>query len=557
MRAGNATLPASGSIPLARDAAGTAAVGRSLRAAITGRITLILPLAIVLSFAPLWWTYTIDDTYISLRYAHNLATGNGAVFNPGERVEGVSDAGWMLFLAAVEKLGGNPVVAAKLTGLLSAVGLVVLLYAVVLNVTRDRMVASLASLWLAVLPGIHAYASSGMETVTFALATACAVSLSDWNLSKSSRAALLGVCLVAVATLRPEGVLVFIVLSLVWLIRPSSEADRVAVLLSWATVAGLLVLRHEYFGEFLPNTYLAKPSELLFDLRSQPLRSAPFSLLYHAMSYDAVRGPLDRFGGTGLLFCAVVGLMSRARSRTLISCGGVTLAGAVFLAYAPIDWMPADRFALPFAFPLLLCASAGLHALRTSITATRSRMVSLALVLTVAGWAAVELRETVGLLHELRAGVANTALDGRPYAAIGRWLNRNARPTDTLLAFEVGAVGYFSGLRIIDHEGLVTKPVAQIIQRASGYRRVRHAEDPQAMNDVVQYCALQKPDWILVRSREPIAPGARGSDAVALEAIQRAIVGKMGADMTVAAVFNMRPANPASTDAYVLLHRPR
>ena len=33
--------------------------------------------------------FTMDDTYISLRYAQNLVAGHGLVFNPGERVEGL------------------------------------------------------------------------------------------------------------------------------------------------------------------------------------------------------------------------------------------------------------------------------------------------------------------------------------------------------------------------------------------------------------------------------------------------------------------------------------
>jgi hypothetical protein len=553
----NATMPASATMPLAHRTPAASAFDFSLLTAITKRLGLVLPLAIVVSFAPFWWTYTIDDSYISLRYAHNLATGNGPVFTPGERVEGVSTQGWVMFLAAIEKLGLDPVRAAKSTGLLAALGLVALLYFVTLSVTRDRVVASLAAVWLAVLPGIHVYASSGMETMVFALAIACAVSLPEWNTSTIVRVALLYACLLAVAVLRPEGLLIFGVLSLLWFIWPSGGAERIAVMLSWATVAGLLLLRHRYYGEFLPNTYLAKPSELAFLLRSQPLPSALLGVLYRVLSYDAVRGSLDRLGGTGLLFCAAAGVMLRTRSRTIVSCGAVVLGGAAFLSYAPIDWMPADRFALPFAFPLLLSAAAGLQALRTSTRADQSRAVSLVLAVIVAAWAAVELRETASLLHDLRAGIANPAIDSRPYAAIGRWLNRNGRPGDSLLAFEVGAVGYFSGLRIIDHEGLLTRPVAQIIQRAGGYWRVRDGQNRQAMNDVVQYCVRQNPDWMMINSHQPIALGARGSDVVAVEPIQRALVRSIGADMTVAAVFNIRPGSQLASDTYVLLHRSR
>ncbi|HKH48474.1 MAG TPA: hypothetical protein VKM72_27745 [Thermoanaerobaculia bacterium] len=38
--------------------------------------------------------WTVDDFYITYRYAENLAQGSGFVYNPGERVFGVSILGW-------------------------------------------------------------------------------------------------------------------------------------------------------------------------------------------------------------------------------------------------------------------------------------------------------------------------------------------------------------------------------------------------------------------------------------------------------------------------------
>src|SRR5262245_8954649 len=42
--------------------------------------------------------YQVDDAFIVYRYARNLAHGAGFVFNPGERVEGVTCFLWTLFL---------------------------------------------------------------------------------------------------------------------------------------------------------------------------------------------------------------------------------------------------------------------------------------------------------------------------------------------------------------------------------------------------------------------------------------------------------------------------
>ncbi|MDE2977397.1 MAG: hypothetical protein OXU63_07740 [Acidobacteriota bacterium] len=71
---------------------------RTLR--LLGGSVAALPL-LTLLFLPI---RTIDDAFITFRYARNLAQGNGLVFNLGERVEGITSLSWTLLLAGVEAL---------------------------------------------------------------------------------------------------------------------------------------------------------------------------------------------------------------------------------------------------------------------------------------------------------------------------------------------------------------------------------------------------------------------------------------------------------------------
>lgn len=50
------------------------------------------------------FNYTEDDPGISFRYAANLADGHGLVYNPGERVEGYSNFGFVLLLSLPYKV---------------------------------------------------------------------------------------------------------------------------------------------------------------------------------------------------------------------------------------------------------------------------------------------------------------------------------------------------------------------------------------------------------------------------------------------------------------------
>src|SRR5437870_3217188 len=68
--------------------------------------------------AYLYWTE--DDAGVTLRYAANLAAGRGLVYNPGERVEGISNLGYTLLLAPFQRLlpaGPALLLVAKLLGL--------------------------------------------------------------------------------------------------------------------------------------------------------------------------------------------------------------------------------------------------------------------------------------------------------------------------------------------------------------------------------------------------------------------------------------------------------
>ncbi|HEU4929482.1 MAG TPA: hypothetical protein VFU38_06595, partial [Candidatus Krumholzibacteria bacterium] len=58
--------------------------------------------AVVVAFRRRWMT---DDAFISFRYAENLVSGNGLVFNIGERVEGMSNFLWTLWIGAGMGLG--------------------------------------------------------------------------------------------------------------------------------------------------------------------------------------------------------------------------------------------------------------------------------------------------------------------------------------------------------------------------------------------------------------------------------------------------------------------
>ncbi len=133
--------------------------------------------------------FTLDDAFISFRYAENLARGDGLVFNTGEhpRSEGITSPLWAVLLSPLSRLSVDLVLASKVYGVLFTLATGLTLFLLVKTVlspthgdthTDHRWTANGA--WtigaLAVLaflcdPTTAGHAISGMETAlgTFAL----------------------------------------------------------------------------------------------------------------------------------------------------------------------------------------------------------------------------------------------------------------------------------------------------------------------------------------------------------------------------------------------------
>ena len=90
-------------------------------------LVLLLPLACILAY---WqWRYAgyvKDDTFISMRYARNLALGHGLVFNYGDKLEGYTNFLWVLLTVPAFWLDVEPLRWVKgMSCLFGQVGLVV------------------------------------------------------------------------------------------------------------------------------------------------------------------------------------------------------------------------------------------------------------------------------------------------------------------------------------------------------------------------------------------------------------------------------------------------
>ena len=203
---------------------------------------------------------TIDDSFITFRYARNLLAGQGFVFNPGQPVMGTTTALYTLLMAGLGAIFGGPnanfpLIAAILNALADG-ATCVLLYR--LGQRAGARFAGLATalIW-AVAPFSVTFAIGGLETSLYVLLlTATAYAYLQMRFTWT--AFLAGLAFLT----RPDALILLLPLGLDWLVRllrrrlpwPSWQTFA-AVLLPVGAWLGFATL---YFGSPVPHSLTAK-----------------------------------------------------------------------------------------------------------------------------------------------------------------------------------------------------------------------------------------------------------------------------------------------------------
>jgi hypothetical protein len=181
-------------------------------------------LALVLALGLFWATerrivgavglssFPLDDSWIHLHFARNLAEGHGFAYNPGVPVAGSTAPLWTLLLAAAFALLGSDPAWAKVLGIGAALGTALLIPRLVRLWTESRALALVGGILAAISGPLVWGALSGMEVSLAALLVTAAL-VAHATRREGATALVLGLGVLA----RPE---VLLLVPLLWLAGP-------------------------------------------------------------------------------------------------------------------------------------------------------------------------------------------------------------------------------------------------------------------------------------------------------------------------------------------------
>jgi hypothetical protein len=300
----------------------------------------------------------VDDAFISFRYARNLLSGHGLVFNPGERVEGYTNFLWTLLLAAEHALTGIEIPTLALVSCCCVFVLAVLAVARLSWKVNGHApnYLPLAALLFAVQGTVCAFATTGLETLFACLLVTLAATrlmhVESWQQSTTA-----GSLLILATLTRPDHSLFYVAGGIALGLGPLAAAMRtrsyeplkralprfkgfVLPLFPYAAVLGWKLW---YYGSILPNTFHAKSANE--DYFSQGIHYAysfylgsHFWILIPAVLYWLVRG---KGHGELRVFVATALVLYNAY---VLKVGGDFMAGRFYVVLVPLFLIGAEAW---------------------------------------------------------------------------------------------------------------------------------------------------------------------------------------------------------------------
>ncbi|MFQ5453413.1 MAG: hypothetical protein ACE5D6_04420 [Candidatus Zixiibacteriota bacterium] len=410
--------------------------------------------------------FTADDAFITFRYAENIAFGNGFVYNIGEKVLGTSTPLFTMLLSCFVVFAVKPLYASLLISLVSSGLTAVVLYRLALSLRFTRL-AYVPALFYILWPRSVPVDISGMETAFFTLL----ITAGFYYQQKQKYFYSIGLATLASLT-RPEGAwLLFI------LIIHNGYKDkfnwRYYLAVPLLLLGPWLLFSQFYFGSVIPHSIIAK-----LVLYNQVGTMSYFNNFLYLMAWHQQQGWL-------LTVAAVGGAYWLNKKQNYGWLELIWLTGMIlFFTFSKTHLF--SWYIVPI-YPLyILFGSALMVWLFETIQSLKTNKSILLPVITVLMTGLL----LAGLYPQMNYYRTFQNYLNSVNKEIGFYLYKKANSEKDIIAAEdIGYIGYYSRIHILDRDGLVS-PEAVPYNRTGRY-----------LNLILDY----KPQWVGASRGSPIS----------------------------------------------------
>jgi hypothetical protein len=371
--------------------------------------------------------YTADDALIIFRYAENLASAHGFVYNLGERVLGTTTPLYTLLLAALLKININCFVGGLILNNLADLITALVLFQMFRS--QEGPLSWLPSLLFLFSPESLQWSLSGMETELYI----AFIFLSFYFAIKESWSLAFLFAAITVLT-RVDGIAVLGVLVVAYLLR-YSKLPAVPLLIFVVTVLPWTLFAYFYFGSPIPNSAAAK-----FALSGSNILTAFLDIFLRGFLH------LHTYG-IPVLILAVLGTRFIWKERKPLLPVALWTWGYALsytLAAGPMHpWYYAPFYAgyLVLAYHGILFLLARYPKLAAAPAILTGFAICIILLLSYYRYRTIQVQQ------------AQLTATNR---AVGEWVRLHTPANSVLAVKDIGYIGYYSQRKILDLAGLVS-----------------------------------------------------------------------------------------------------